>query len=188
MKKIIRLTERDLTRIVKRVINESKKEELVSEQTLWMLNRIGNWSKKGLDAAQTGGNINYLNSGMVPFTATGTRVDKPKSLSNLFYWGTKNTGTSDVDYKTKIKKLYNAMDGAGTWEDDVSEVLGSLKNMNQLSTLIRHWKSNTGTNESLYDWLIGDLDEDEIWDAIGSWKDKYIVWEDYEYEAYGYIA
>ena len=60
--------------------------------------------------------------------------------------------------------------------------------MNQLSTLIRHWKSNTGTNESLYEWLIGDLDEDEIWDAIGSWKDKYIVWEDYEYEAYGYIA
>ena len=72
------------------------------------------------------------------------------------------------------------MKGAGTWEDDVEEVMGSLKNMNQLSKLIHKWEEVTGSDESLYDWLVNDLWEEQIWDAIGSWKDKYTIYGVYQ--------
>ena len=183
-----RLTERDLTRIVRRVINESKKEELVSEQTLWGLAKIG--ARAATVGKQTADRIGLvkdivdaLNSAAGQHFERGMKIDEQKSLSNLFYWGTKNNGPSDVDYKTKINTLYNAMQGGGTWEDDVEEVMGSLKNMNQLSKLIHNWKSITGSDESLYDWLVGDMWEKEVWDAIGSWKDKYAVYTDQLYIA-----
>jgi hypothetical protein len=183
MKKIIRLTERDLTRIVKRVISESseRKEIIVENPVVWGIEKVAKagyniykWYKLaeiGHDLAQIATNATDI----VPLKEDWA-LDKKKSLSNLFYWGTKNTGSSDVDYKTKINTLYNAMEGGGTWEDDVEEVMGSLKNMNQLSKLIHNWKSITGSDESLYDWLLGDMWDFDVWDAIGSWKDKYKVY------------
>jgi hypothetical protein len=160
MKKIIRLTESDLTRIVKRVI---------SEQIGWQL------------ASTPNTELDMVGVMQMHQTGYGGGVDNAKSLSNLFYWAKKNNGTSDIDYKSNILKLYNAMNGAGTTESVLKEVLGGLQNMNQLSKLVNNWTSITGSSDSLYDWLIGDEYAEYLWQYIGSWKDKYSVYQKGKY-------
>jgi hypothetical protein len=152
-KKIIRLTESDLSRIVKKVINE---------QIGWL---------EIIDALpETGQDVYGINSGFQKY-----KTDYEKSFSNIFYWAKSKPHGSVPDYKAKIWKLYNAMNGAGTWEEDVTSVLGSLQNMNQLSTLINNWKVVTGSSDSLYSWLIGDMDEEEMCKSFGEWAKKYFV-------------
>lgn len=163
MKRIVRLSERDLTRIVRRVIKEQ----------IGFIEILGRIPETGQEVT---GMVGVRDSYVVDAT------DFDKSVSNLFYWAKKNTGPSDVDYKSKNLKLYNAMNGAGTTEADVKEVLGSLKNMNQLSKLVNNWTSNTGSSDSLYDWLIGDMYAEDIWKSIGSWKSKYTIDNEKKYK------
>lgn len=163
MKRVVKLTESDLTRIVKRVMSEQL-------GFIEMLSRL----------PETGQDVVGLNTIGDPIIRDTTNFEK--SVSNLFYWAKKNTGSSDVDYKSKIMKLYNAISGPGTNETDVKQVLSSLQNMNQLSTLVRNWKSVTKSTDSLYTWLIGDLDEGEIWSYIGSWKLKYTIHNSKKYK------
>lgn len=184
MKRIVRLTERDLTRIVKRVINESseRKEILVENPVVFGITKVvegGQAAYRWYKAAEYLGDGLEVYSKYKDFTddADGfDDVNEEKSLSSLFAAASAAPGPTDVDYKTKIKQLYNAMYGldiTGSGEDVVLEVMSSLKNRNQLSKLIHNWKSITGSDESLYDWLLGDLYAEDIWNAIGSWKDKY---------------
>jgi hypothetical protein len=144
----------DLSRIVKKVINE----------------QIG-WIEIVSSLPETGQDVYGITGSIFP----SIKTDYERSFSNIFYWAKSKPHGSVPDYKAKIWKLYNAMNGMGTWENDVTSVLGSLQNINQLSTLINNWKTVTESSDSLYSWLVGDMDEEEMCKSFGEWAKKYFV-------------
>lgn len=137
-------------------------ESFTNEQAS-ILSTLGRMPETGQDVYGVGSNYDLDNT------------DFDKSLLKLFANAKGKTHASVPDHKNLILKLYNAMNGVGTTESTVIQVLSSLKNINELATILANWESVTKSSESLYKWLIGDMDAESVWRALGKWKLEYAV-------------
>ena len=80
MKKIIRLTESDLTRIVKRVIRESRYRTVFGDQNYWT-DEGGNWVEFDPDLEKTG----YYDFEYEPYTEVERFEDIPDDIRERLF-------------------------------------------------------------------------------------------------------
>lgn len=128
MKKIIRLTESDITRIVKRVIKEQPFGGL-------------------LNMPETGQEVTGIVGYKPPNIKEYSDADKVK---NLFTIARKWPSTSQ-DWKTITpiaKQMYNQLSGMGS--GSFLTELVKIKTTNQLAALVKNWKFD---GKDLYTWL-----------------------------------
>lgn len=70
---------------------------------------------------------------------------------------------SDFEYKSMADRLYNVMNGCGTWyEEDIIDVMNKMNNLTDVMKLNQAF--GTRGDENLAEWLHGDLS--------GSWINK----------------
>lgn len=98
--------------------------------------------------------------------------DYKASLKSLFNLAKSAKPARHPQTKTRIKSLQSGMEGPGTVEPTVRTVLKSLANIGELADLVLNWTAVTGSGQSLYDWLIGDLSAKEVWHALPGFKEK----------------
>lgn len=151
MKKIIRLTESDLTRIVRRVIKEQAPLGLnLSKPTPNLTRGIGRLGRPD-DGPDSGGNNtdDYYDCS----------IKKPmdKQVKEVFDSLEKSSQGSPSDkIKKYIIRLKNSMEGIGS-TDDVYNVFKEVKDKSTISSIIKNWKSVTKSSESLYEWISSEM-------------------------------
>lgn len=121
MKRIIKLTESDLARIVRLVIKE---------QGPMGIDIISGASNFGVNIDPVSGlNGNY-------------GCQKKKSsydlVIELFNLSKKNPSTIDTQIKNWVRRIYTSMDGIGI-SDDFTKVLSEIKNPKQLGAVLNHY-------------------------------------------------
>jgi hypothetical protein len=145
MKKI-KLTESDLYRLVKRVLEEQS-----------ILGSLSDPSNTGLD----------VNMDIDPKSSYGclkTNSGKNK-MSQLFSYCSKlQVQTNSPKVKQWNDRLYNSMKGLGT-NEDLIKVFGELTSIQDLASI---WKTFKYDGENLWQWIEGErkYDWDTIWNSI----------------------
>jgi len=184
MKKIIRLTESDLNRIVERVIKEQGA----------LLGLASRASAPNLKNPSVGRRMPSPESDEGTIGPDGFPICNDKDYSELVYelfthilktppysiYIPKNGEkiseySSDFYIINYIRKLKSLMDGIGG-NKGVLEIFSKLT-LKDFSTIINNWKEVTGSNKSLYDWLKDEwgISWKEVWDSIGSFKNKFNI-------------
>ena len=143
MKRIIRLTERDLSRIVRRVIKE---------QGPPFMDIISGGSNFGVN----------LDSG-ITYGSYGCKTKKSSYdlVIELFNLSKKTPSTIDTQIKNWVRRIYTSMDGIGI-SDDFTKVLSEIKNPKQLGAVLNHYYTTYKT------YLSADLSGEYTisWDTI----------------------
>jgi hypothetical protein len=122
MKKIIRLTESDLSRIVRLIIKE---------QGPMAIDMISGASNFGLN----------LDSGVGGSSGLSGCQKKKSSYDlviELFNLSKKNPSTIDTQIKKWVSRIYTSMDGIGI-SDDFTKVLSEIQNPKQLGAVLNHY-------------------------------------------------
>jgi len=122
MKKIIRLTERDLSRIVRLVIKE---------QGPMAIDIISGASNFGLNIDPVSG----LNGGTYGWKTKKSSYDL---IIELFNISKKKPSTIDTQIKKWVSRIYTSMDGIGI-SDDFTKVLSEIQNPKQLGAVLNHY-------------------------------------------------
>ena len=137
MKKIIKLTESDLTRLVKRVMSEQM---------------VGAYSKAVIQ-------LNSELSNMM--LGNGTAAKNIQKVLNRC----KRSKTSPTSTSNGIAdKINYGVQGAGTYESTVYAALKRVKNSDELCTVSKSYQQRYG--ESLWEALDGDFDSQKEWSVI----------------------
>jgi gas vesicle protein len=176
MKKVIKLTESDLVRLVKKVIKEQGNDRMMN---------IAAGAGSGAAYGATGGSIVPVVGtaiGGAVGGAVGALVTAASGIIN-------GTGSSDQKVKqfvdlcktSKVQitsnsnkiadKLRDAVQGIGTDEDAIYSVFKNntnpftaIRTMNEFCSVVKAYESSYGA--SLYDDLDGDIDEESEWVLI----------------------
>ena len=146
MKKVIRLTEADLTRIVKRVLKEQTSSDYIKNVVA--------------------GNVGGAASDMVGMLSTiingsGYASQKVKSIIN------KCSGSNfPITAQTNkiADSIYNAVSGLGTNENMVYSAMRTPRSVDEFCGVVKSYKSSYG--EDLYTALDGDFDSESEWVEI----------------------
>ncbi len=151
MKKIIRLTERDLTRIVKRVINE----------------QLGGL----LSMPDTGQDVVGLNKG---FQQSRCKTYKSYGELTLELFGklravVGQTNLLDTTIQSWISRLNNSMKGIGS-SNDLSKVLSEIKTKEQMGSVLNAYNKKFG--KTLWQDLSGEqtITWNTIWGIVKKFK------------------
>jgi len=169
VKKIIRLTESDLTRLVSRVIKE---------QSTNVAKNVGGSTAYGATTGAALGSVvpgaGTLVGGVVGGVVGGL-ISSADAIAN-------GTGTSDQKVKqfcdlckkskAQITQKSNqladmvrdAVQGAGTYEDDIYKAFNSLASFDEFCSLVNAYQQSYGVD--LYDDLDGDIDSEGEWVLI----------------------
>ena len=147
MARIIRLSESDLVKIVKRVIKEQP----------GIIGALSDPSNVGLS----------VNTDVGLGGSGGCKKDNPSKnkLSQLFKYCNKvQSDTNTAQIKAWNDRLYKSMKGLGTNEDFI-KVLGEIKTINQLAAI---WRTFKYDNENLWQWMDGEMKYswDDTWNAL----------------------
>ena len=123
MKKIIRLTERDLAHIVRRVIKEQ--------------------GPAFVDMVSGASNFGVNFSAGIPDSSYGCKTQKSSyDLVLELFNKSKNLNnkpsTSDTQIKKWVSRIYTSMDGIGI-SDDFTKVLSEIQNPKQLGAVLNHY-------------------------------------------------
>jgi len=183
MKKIITLTENDLTRIVKRVIEEQGIMTFArpTARSGFNLSKSVPSSGKPMPSPQDGVDVvdwplqmcqdkDYSQIVRELFVAISKT---PKHTITIPKKGeTYSKVSSDYYLINYIKKLKSLMEGVGG-NKGVLDIFSKLT-LKDFSTIINNWKKVTGSNQSLYEWLEGEwgISWKEVWNSIGGFKNK----------------
>lgn len=156
MSRIIRLTERDLTRIVKRVINEQ----------LLMASGGGL-----LSMPETGQDVIGLNKG---FQQSRCKTYKSSGELTLELFGklraiAGQTNQLDKTIQSWILRLNNSMKGIGS-SNDLSNVLSEIKTKEQMGSVLNAYNKKFG--ETLWQDLSGEqtITWNTIWGIVKKFK------------------
>jgi hypothetical protein len=134
MSRIIRLTESDLVKIVKRVIKEQP----------GIIGALSDPSNLGLS----------VSLGDETYRMRKCKKDNPSKnkLSQLFKYCNKvQSDTNTNKIKAWNDRLYKSMKGLGTNKDFI-QVLDEIKTVNELSAI---WRTFKYDNENLWQWMDG---------------------------------
>jgi hypothetical protein len=182
MKKIIRLTESDIRRIVKRVIKEQGILGITSARTGINLSKPLPYGKPmpspqdGVDSGVEIRNLPMCQDKDYSQTVRELFMEISKTPKHTITIPKKGESYSKVssDYYliNYMKKLESSMEGLGG-NDEVLKIFSKLT-LKDFSTIINNWKKFTNSNESLYGWLSGELGISwkEVWNSIGGFKNK----------------
>ena len=145
MTKIIRLTERDLTRLVKRVINEQ-------------LGGLLSMPETGVDA---------MNVGVVPMRA-GCKTYKSSGELTLDLFAklrgiAGQTNQLDKNIQSWILRLNNSMKGVGP-SNDLTKVLSEIKTKEQMGSVLNAYNKKFG--KTLYQ----DLQGTDVWGLVKKFR------------------
>ena len=156
MKRIIRLTERDLTRLVKRVINEQM-----------LLGNAGGL----LSMPETGQDIYGLNKDYQP---SRCKTYKSSGELTLELFGklrvvAGQTSQSDKTIQSWILRLNNSMKGIGS-SNDLSKVLSEIKTKEQMGSVLNAYNKKFG--KTLWQDLSGEqtITWNTIWGIVKKFK------------------
>lgn len=157
MKKIVRLTESDLTRIVKRVINEQ----------MFFGNAGGLLDMPDLGQDVVG--IDKMGGGK-----TGCKTYKSSGELTLELFGklrsiAGQTNQLDKTIQSWILRLNNSMKGIGS-SNDLSKVLSEIKTKEQMGSVLNAYNKKFG--KTLYQDLSGEqtITWDTIWGIVKKFK------------------
>jgi hypothetical protein len=146
MSRIIRLSESDLVKIVKRVIKEQG-----------IIGALADPSNVGLG----------VNTDVGLGGSGGCKKDNPSKnkLTQLFTYCNKvQSDTNTTKIKAWNDRLYRSMKGLGTNEDFI-KVLDEIKTINELAAI---WKTFKYDNENLWQWMGGEMKYswDDTWSHL----------------------
>lgn len=184
MKKIIRLTESDLVRLVNTVIKEQKSkkpmitESAVNEQTMDVAKNIGASTLYGASSgaaagsvvpvagtavgAAVGGIAGALSAGMNAIVSgTGASDQKVKQFCDLC---AKTKAPITQKSNQLADMIRDAVQGAGTDETDVYKAFNSLKTFDEFCSLVTAYRQSYNTE--LYADLDSDIDSEGEWVGI----------------------
>ena len=183
---------------IKRQLIEESNKRILGEQTILPglgnnLINVGRSGLRNMGRAAKGSRTEY-DDGVVNFKDYPLIIDRDMEdivydlfneiaktpHKNLFSDGTisvykggvKNPDYYLYDYMWDLKK---AMEGFGG-NSEVLTILSKLS-LSELSTIIHNWKKAVNTEDSLYEWLDGELglSWDDIWDSIGDFKNNFNI-------------
>ena len=157
MKKIIRLTERDLTRIVRRVINEQ----------VPLINLLGAATDVGVNIPNYADDIDKANRDMLK---SGCKTYKSSGELTLDLFSklrgiAGQTNHLDKTIQSWILRLHNSITGVGA-SNDLSKVLSEIKTKQQMGSVLNAYYKKFGT--SLHQDLSGEytISWDTIWGIV----------------------
>ena len=157
MKKIIRLTERDLTRLVRRVINEQ----------VPLINLLGAASDVGVNipnyAAEANPTIqNLCKTYKSSAELTLDLFSKLRGIAG-------QTSQLDKTIQSWVLRLNNSMKGVGA-SNDLSKVLSEIKTQQQMGSVLNAY--NTKFGKTLYQDLNGEqtITWNTIWGIVKKFK------------------
>lgn len=147
MSRIIRLSESDLVKIVKRAIKEQP----------GIIGALSDPGNAGLS----------VSLGDDTYRMGGCKKDNPSKnkLSQLFKYCNKvQSDTNTAQIKAWNDRLYKSMKGLGTNEDFI-KVFGEIKTINQIAAI---WKTFKYENQNLWQWMDGEMKYswDDTWNAL----------------------
>ena len=162
MSRIVRLTESDLTRLVKRVIKEQKLDRVLTAAATGSaagaaagLPFLGVGALPGAVIGSIGGAISAI------VYADGTSDQKVKQFCDL-------CKKSKVQITQTSNKLADAIrdsvEGMGTDEDKVYRVVGGLRTFDEFCALVKSYEQSYGVE--LYKDLDADIDNESEWVQI----------------------
>jgi hypothetical protein len=156
MKRIIRLTERDLTRLVKRVINEQML--LGNAGGLLSMPDTGYSVDIGTGYVDYGGCKTYKSSGELTLELFG----KLRVVAG-------QTSQSDKTIQSWILRLNNSMKGIGA-SNDLSKVLSEIKTKEQMGSVLNAYNKKFG--KTLWQDLSGEqtITWNTIWGIVKKFK------------------
>ena len=142
MKRIIRLTEGELVKIIEQM----------------MVEPIFNVSKNTGFAGRTP----KVEDGVdVDMDLISSKCEVKKTMEMIIkeiFSSLEKSSTSSSNEKVKkyINRLKNSMEGLGSTED-VYNVFREIKDKETISSVIKNWKSVTKSNDSLYEWISSEM-------------------------------
>ena len=154
MKRIIRLTESDLARIAKRVINE----QMFGFSTPETGYDVGMVNHKDLEKLVMGPCKTYKSSGELTLELFG----KLRSIAG-------QTNQLDKTIQSWILRLNNSMTGVGA-SNDLTKVLSEIKTQQQMGSVLNAYNKKFG--KTLYQDLSGEhtITWDTIWELVKKFK------------------
>jgi hypothetical protein len=156
MRKIVRLTEADLTRIVKRVINEQiiGGIEFMPETGY----DVGIVNNKDLEKLVNRSCKTYKSSAELTLELFG----KLRSIAG-------QTNQEDITIQSWISRLNNSMKGLGS-SNDLSKVLSEIKTKEQMGSVLKAYNKKFG--KTLYQDLSGEqtITWNTIWEIVKKFK------------------
>jgi hypothetical protein len=183
---------------IKRQLIEESNKRILGEQTILPglgnnLINVGRAGVRNLKRASKGsrteyddGVVNFRGSNLIDRDMEDIVYDLFNEIAktphkNIFH----SDGTISV-YRGNVKNpnyylyeymwdLKKAMEGWGG-NSEVLTILSKLS-LSELSTIIHNWKKAVNTEDSLYEWLDGELglSWDDIWDSIGDFKNNFNI-------------
>ena len=144
MKKVIKLTESDLIRIVKRVIKEQSDSKLGDSKRL----------NEQTSSIFTGG---YSPAGDV---MTGSSHKAVKAVFD----SCRNVPQLSINTNGIVDSIYKGIQGLGTDERLITGALSSIRDLNTFCTAVKNYKTTYGVD--LYSDLDGDIDQETVWSQI----------------------
>ena len=144
MKKVIKLTESDLIRIVKRVIKEQSDSKLGDSKPL----------NEQTSSIFTGG---YSPAGDV---MTGSSHKAVKAVFD----SCRNVPQLSINTNGIVDSIYKGIQGLGTDERLITGALSSIRDLNTFCTAVKNYKTTYGVD--LYSDLDGDIDQETVWSQI----------------------
>lgn len=162
MRKIIRLTESDLERIVSKVIKEQTKDVLGQ-----IAAGAGSGALVGSVVPGVGNVVGAAVGGLAAAAATifrgaGNSDVKVKEFMSLC---NKSQAPITPQSKKQAQELYNAITGAGTDEQTIYNVFNSFKDVTSFCSTVKTY--NQAYN-NLFDDLDGDIDIEIEWNNIAN--------------------
>jgi hypothetical protein len=161
MKKIIRLTERDLTRIVRRVINEQ----------VPLIDILSTASDIGLDIPNYSDQLTQADRQSLK---SGCKTYKSSCVLSLDLFSklrgiAGQTNHLDKTIQSWILRLHNSITGVGA-SNDLSKVLSEIKTKQQMGSVLNAYYKKFGT--SLHQDLSGEytISWDTIWGIVKKFK------------------
>ena len=152
MKKIIKLTESDVTKIVKKVIQEQQRLNEDAGQIIGGLAAGG--SSGSAIGGVLGGILSLANGG-------GSASNKVKGIISLCE---KSKSPLTTKSNQLADKIYDAIDGIGTDEKMVFQTLGQVRTMEEFCSVVKSYKSSY--RQDLFSALDGDFDAESEWIQI----------------------
>jgi hypothetical protein len=162
MKKIIKLTEEDLTRIVKRVIEEQVGSRMAAGAVLGGGVGAAFGGVGAVPGAAIGGAVGGLVGVFEKVIAgSGNASSKVKQIISTCA----NSKAPVTSQTNKIADMvYDAISGIGTDEDKVYRAMAMPKGVDEFCGVVKSYKSSY--KEDLYSALDGDFDAESEWVMI----------------------
>ena len=190
VKKIIRLTESDLTKLVSRVIKEqSKGFNTIASCASMGVKSPGQCDTQGKKPVKSCASLGVKTPGycyvdtkkLVPNMAPKGKGSIKEQLNPNYSSGNILSGSSQKavkqvfdscgyqapsPYNTNkiVDGIYRAVQGLGTDEASIIRALTDTRNLNTFCSAVKNYKTTYGTD--LYSDLDGDIDEETVWAQI----------------------